>query len=101
LAGDAAGFIDPITGDGLTFALRGAEMAAEVAIDVLAGKTPAESAVDELTRRRREAFAAKWRVNRSLRRLVASPYAVSVAAGAARIAPGIFQAVIRYAGDVR
>jgi menaquinone-9 beta-reductase len=99
LAGDAAGFIDPITGDGLTFALRGAEMAAEVALDVLAGKTRAESAVHELARRRREAFAAKWRVNRSLRRLVASPHAVNVAAGAARIAPRMFQAIIRYAGD--
>ena len=101
LAGDAAGFIDPITGDGLTFALRGAEMAAEVALDVLAGKTTAESAVHQLARRRREAFAAKWRVNRSLRRLVASPYAVTVAACAARIAPGMFQAIIRYAGDAR
>ena len=28
LAGDAAGFIDPMTGDGLRFALRGAELAA-------------------------------------------------------------------------
>jgi hypothetical protein len=36
-----------------------------------------------------------------LRRLVASPHAVNVAAGAARIAPGVFQAVIRYAGDAR
>ena len=101
LAGDAAGFIDPITGDGLTFALRGAEMAADVALGVLTGKTRRESAIAELARRRREAFAAKWRVNRSLRRLVASPYAVSVAAGAARIAPGMFQAIIRYAGDAR
>ena len=31
LAGDAAGFIDPMTGDGLRFALRGAVMVAEVA----------------------------------------------------------------------
>lgn len=99
LAGDAAGFIDPMTGDGLTFALRGAELAAGVAIDVLAGKTARESAVRQLAGRRREAFAAKWRANRALRRLVASPHAVSVAAGAARIAPRVFQAIIRYAGD--
>ena len=31
LAGDAAGFVDPMTGDGLRFALRGAELAADVA----------------------------------------------------------------------
>ena len=38
LAGDAAGFIDPMTGDGLHFALAGAELAAAVALDVLAGR---------------------------------------------------------------
>ncbi len=32
LAGDAAGFIDPMTGDGLRFALRGGELAAEAAL---------------------------------------------------------------------
>jgi menaquinone-9 beta-reductase len=101
LAGDAAGFIDPITGDGLTFALRGAELAAAVALDVVAGKTSRASAVHQLARRRRETFSAKWRANRSLRGLVASPYAVSVAAAAARIAPSMFQAIIRYAGDAR
>ena len=30
LAGDAAGFIDPMTGDGLRFAVRGGELAAQV-----------------------------------------------------------------------
>ena len=39
LAGDAAGFIDPITGDGLRFALRGAELAAETALEMLATGT--------------------------------------------------------------
>ena len=35
LAGDAAGFIDPMTGDGLRFAFRGAELAAEAAMSAL------------------------------------------------------------------
>jgi flavin-dependent dehydrogenase len=35
LAGDAAGFIDPMTGDGLRFALRGAELAAAEALRAL------------------------------------------------------------------
>ena len=38
LAGDAAGFIDPMTGDGLRIALRGAELAAEAAIGYLDGR---------------------------------------------------------------
>ena len=36
LAGDAAGFIDPMTGDGLRFAVRGGELAAAAALDALA-----------------------------------------------------------------
>ena len=35
LAGDAAGFIDPMTGDGLRFAFRGGELAAYAALRVL------------------------------------------------------------------
>ena len=38
LVGDAAGFIDPMTGDGLRLALDSAELAAAVADDVLAGR---------------------------------------------------------------
>jgi flavin-dependent dehydrogenase len=100
LAGDAAGFIDPMTGDGLTFALRGSVLAAHVALDVLQGTLPAERAVDRLATDRRRAFATKWRFNRSLRRLVASPRSVAGAAVAARVMPHVFQAMIRYAGDV-
>ena len=41
LAGDAAGFVDPMTGDGLRFALRGGELAAHAALDELASGRPA------------------------------------------------------------
>jgi menaquinone-9 beta-reductase len=101
LAGDAAGFIDPITGDGLHFALKGAELAAGVALDVLSGKTPIERAHQVLARRRSDAFADKWRFNRALRVLVSSPRGVSGAAVAAKITPSLFEGVIRFAGDCR
>ena len=101
LAGDAAGFIDPMTGDGLRLALHGAVLAAETALEVLHGRLSREAAVDVLTRRRHAAFAAKWRFNRALRRLVASPAAVTAAAHAARVLPAVFERVIRYAGDCR
>lgn len=99
LAGDAAGFIDPMTGDGLRLALAGAEHAAAVALEVLAGGLSPQTAHVELARRRRAAFAAKWRFNRSLRSLVTYPQGVATAALAARVMPWVFQAVIRYAGD--
>ena len=65
LAGDAAGFIDPMTGDGMRLALAGAELAAEVADAVLRGELDAAAAPAVLARRRRAAFAGKWRFNRA------------------------------------
>jgi flavin-dependent dehydrogenase len=99
LAGDAAGFIDPMTGDGLHFALAGAELAAAVALDVLAGRTPVDRAHLDLAAKRTAAFSAKWRFNRALRWLVAAPRGVSAAAAVAKVAPAIFEGIIRYAGD--
>ena len=99
LAGDAAGFIDPITGDGLRLALESAVLAANVVGEVFAGQIPRECAADVLARRRRAAFSRKWRFNRLIRRIVDAPAAVSGAALAARVMPSAFEAVIRYAGD--
>ena len=99
LAGDAAGFIDPMTGDGLHFALAGAELAAGVALDVLAGRTPLARAHLDLAAKRRAAFGAKWRFNRALRWLVASPRGVSAAALTAMVLPSLFEGIIRVAGD--
>jgi flavin-dependent dehydrogenase len=99
LAGDAAGFIDPITGDGLRFALEGASMAAAVALEILGGRCDLQQATSELTARRQAAFAAKWRFNRGVRLAVASPAVIAVAALTARLWPRAFESVIRYAGD--
>ena len=98
LAGDAAGFVDPMTGDGLRFAFRGGELAAEEALRALAEGW--HDAHVRLDRARRREFAAKWRFNRALRALVASPRAVAAAGAGARLTPGVLQRIVRYAGDV-
>ena len=97
LAGDAAGFIDPMTGDGLRLAMRGGELAAAAALETLEGRVDADV---RLAQRRREEFGGKLRVNRGLRSLVAVPMGVGLAAAAARIWPDILVPVINYAGDV-
>ena len=98
LAGDAGGFIDPMTGDGLRFAIRGAELAAAEALRVLEhGATDAHARLQDA--RRRE-FGAKWRFNRALRCLVGSPAAVRLAAAAAARVPSTVGRSILYAGDV-
>jgi len=96
-AGDAAGFIDPMTGDGLSFALRGGELAAMAALRALEHGWVGVHA--QLAAARRRAFAGKWRFNRALRSLVASPSGVLAAAAAARIVPGVLRAIIARAGD--
>jgi flavin-dependent dehydrogenase len=97
LAGDAAGFIDPMTGDGLRFAVRGGELAAAAAMRALehgwTGVHQRHAAA------RRAEFSQKWRFNRALRALVASPRAVDVAAFGARVAPVALRRVIEHAGD--
>ncbi len=97
LAGDAAGFIDPMTGDGLRFATRGGELAAAAALEVLEHGWSGVHA--RLRAARRLDFAAKWRFNRVLRTLVSSPRGVDLAAAAARVAPAVLRAVIARAGD--
>ncbi|MEZ5315959.1 MAG: beta-ketoacyl-ACP synthase II [Vicinamibacterales bacterium] len=98
LAGDAAGFVDPMTGDGLHLAMRGGELAAGVALETLERSAFGEAAL-ALARRRQEHLGAKLRFNRALRGLVDHPSAVTAAAWGARLAPGIVRRAVRYAGD--
>jgi geranylgeranyl reductase family protein len=98
LAGDAAGFIDPMTGDGLNFAVRGGELAARAVLAALAGRLTRPHR--RLAAVRRDEFAAKWRFNRALRRLVSSGISVDMAALVASAAPWVLRRAIRFAGDV-
>jgi flavin-dependent dehydrogenase len=97
LAGDAGGFVDPMTGDGLRFAIRGGELAGLAALRALEHGWPGVQR--QLASRREQEFAAKWRFNRALRSLVASPSLVRAAATGARLAPAIVRRIIAHAGD--
>jgi geranylgeranyl reductase family protein len=98
LAGDAAGFIDPMTGDGVHLAIRGGVLAAGVALKTLASGGAAHQILETW---RSRALRPKLRFNRALRRLVAVPIAVDAASYAARVAPGMLHRAVSYAGDVR
>jgi geranylgeranyl reductase family protein len=97
LAGDAAGFIDPMTGDGLRFALSGGELAAEAALRELSSGSPA---CDSLWAARAREFGPKWRINRGLRTLVNSPRAVGAAARVAQQWGAPIRLLVRVAGDL-
>ena len=99
LAGDAAGFIDPMTGDGLRFAFRGAELAALETLRVF--ERGWGDAHRRLADARQREFGAKWRFNRTLRAVADSPLSVRAAARAAAVTPALLRYAIRYAGDIR
>ena len=97
LAGDAAGFVDPMTGDGLRFAIRGGELAAKAALAELDSGVPA---FEQLRAWRTREFAGKWRINRTLRALVESPRALWWATRAAQAWPAPVTHLIGVAGDI-
>jgi flavin-dependent dehydrogenase len=100
LAGDAAGFVDPMTGDGVHLALQSARLAAAEALHALETGDVAGMAT-RLAAARQATFGSKVRFNRAVRRLVDSPRAVDAATAAARVWPGLVRSAVRYAGDVR
>src|SRR5262249_23093451 len=97
LAGDAAGFIDPMTGDGLRFAVRGGELAAEAALRALADGWTGPH--DRFTELRRQEFQSKHRFNRALRALVGSRVAVRAATAGANLLQPVLRSLIVRAGD--
>ena len=97
LAGDAAGFVDPMTGDGLRFALRGGELAAEAALRELV--TGAAACISLQAERAKE-FGSKWRLNRGLRALASSPRSVAFAASVSKLWQAPVRTLVRLAGDV-
>jgi flavin-dependent dehydrogenase len=71
LVGDAAGFLDPFTGEGLHRAIVSAELAATTIEDVLAGRTGSRLA--DYDRAMRSSFAAKDLVSRIVQAFLARP----------------------------
>jgi geranylgeranyl reductase family protein len=71
LVGDALGFLDPFTGEGIFAALRSAELAAEVADAALRTGDCSAAALAPAHARRRAALAGKERLAILLQRLIA------------------------------
>jgi flavin-dependent dehydrogenase len=69
LVGDAAGLVDPVSGDGIYEALLSSKLAAEAALDVIAGRTADFSGyARELRRTLAPSAAASWRAKLALER---------------------------------
>ncbi len=73
LVGDAAGTINPMTGEGIALALRGAELAAAAADQALRGGGTSRDAMASYERARTRAFHATWKTSRLLQWIVRRP----------------------------
>jgi flavin-dependent dehydrogenase len=100
LAGDAAGFYDPFTGEGISMALRGAEMAAAVLDGALRRGDLSRRSLAPYEAQRRIAFAARLRLDRLLQALLARPRLTDWVAGRLRRNQPLADLLARVAGDV-
>jgi flavin-dependent dehydrogenase len=96
LVGDAAGFYDPFTGEGVTLALRGAELAAAVAHPALTNGSTDLRLYDRL---RDGATRDKFRLNRLLQRVVAWPALANAVAKRLSRRPDLADRLVGIAGD--
>lgn len=99
-AGDAAGQIEPMTGQGISFALRSGVLAAQTAARALRRGDLSRAALRPYARRRAQEFAHRLRVARWVQHLVfrtrLAPYLVK------RLAthPGLASQILGATGDV-
>ncbi len=100
LAGDAAGVIAPLAGDGIAMALRSGGLAADHVLRFLDGQL---SAVEL-----RQTYAARWacefgprlHLGRVLQPLLMRPHVAGLALRLLRLAPGIGRALVRATRDL-
>ncbi len=99
LAGDAAGFYDPFTGEGLYAALRSAELLAEAAHPALTTGDVSAAALAPYAVARRAAFADKARVTRALQLIIAHRRLANTAARFLQRRPALLTTLMGIIGD--
>ncbi len=95
LAGDAAGFIDPFAGDGISLALQSGALAAETIAPFFAGKYSWEQALREYQSAYNKRFAPAFRNAARLRNALAAPKWLRNTAFALASVPGVGRMLMR------
>lgn len=99
LVGDAAGFYDPFTGEGIFAALRGAELAAETAGRALRAGDCSATALASYVRARRAAFRDKTWVTRALQQVIGRRWAANLAGRVLARRPALLDTLLGVIGD--
>lgn len=100
LAGDAATFIHPFTGEGVFFALRGAELAAQAIDTALRTGDVSAQALRRYDAARACELGPRYRLCDAVQRVVHSPALLALAGTALRRSPSLTQTVLRAIGDM-
>lgn len=95
LAGDAAGFIDPFAGDGISLALQSGALAAETIVLFITGKYSWEQALDVYHSAYNKRFAPAFRNATRLRNALAAPKWLRNTAFALASVPGVGRMLMR------
>ena len=100
LVGDAAGYYDPFTGQGVFRALRGAELAAETADRALREDTLSAMALASYERAHQRAFRPGVRLQHLIEAVVSRPRLLNAAAGTLHRRSTLADALIAVTGDL-
>lgn len=74
LAGEACGLVNPLTGEGIDYALESGRMAAEFLVEVLLAGEPRPTVWREYDRRLRRRFQRQFRFTERMRRVYLQPW---------------------------
>jgi menaquinone-9 beta-reductase len=101
LVGDAAGYFDPFTGQGIFRALRGARLAADIGDARLRDGNLTQDALQEYERRHREEFASATRLQRIIETGVARPTIFGAAVALLGAWPSLADRLVAVIGDLQ
>jgi len=99
LVGDATGFIDPFTGEGIYLSLRSAQLAAEVAGDSLKNGDSTAGFLKRYDVRRQKEFDKKFLLSRWLQKLIYRPFLCDSMVSALSRRPDLAQSLVGVIGD--
>lgn len=100
LVGDAATFINPFTGEGVFFALRGAQLAAEAIQQALLRGDVSRGSLQSYDHARRAELLPRYRLCDAVQRVVHSPALLGWAAARLRRSASLTEVLLQTVGDI-
>ena len=100
MVGDAMGFIDPFTGEGIYLSLRSSEIAVEVAVKALENFNFSRDALNIYEVRRKKEFDKKFLLSRILQKLICNQFFCNQVVRALKGDRGLAETLVGVIGDL-